>query len=249
MEMLISDRDIDDPKVKREVAEQVLPLIGDVPNAVERDAYRQKLARLLKVDERALVAESPVVSKRTTRTSRRTGSGKPEKVTPKSNEKLADELETHCLRLLIRQPEILNSLDRMLQKASLTRFVPQEFQKADHQILLRLMQQSLEQDQLEPRQFVLNNAPESLESLLDALKQPFEQREPNEIQLVEELVRTVLRLRFVRIELGIEQLRLFQQEIEADDILSMASYHEMILNYTRTRERLDMALSQPVQLD
>ncbi len=32
----------------------MLPLIEDVPNPVERDAYRQRLARTLRVDERAL---------------------------------------------------------------------------------------------------------------------------------------------------------------------------------------------------
>ncbi len=33
-----------------------MPLIEDVPSPVERDAYRQRLARLLKVDERVQVA-------------------------------------------------------------------------------------------------------------------------------------------------------------------------------------------------
>ena len=35
------------PRSKAEIAAQVLPLIEDVPNPVERDAYRQRLARLL----------------------------------------------------------------------------------------------------------------------------------------------------------------------------------------------------------
>jgi DNA primase len=48
-------RDLEDPKVKSEIAAQVLPLIEDVPNAVEREAYRQRLRALLRVDERAFV--------------------------------------------------------------------------------------------------------------------------------------------------------------------------------------------------
>ena len=55
MNTLAASRNIDDPKVKSDVAAQVLPLIADVPNAVEREDYRQKLARLLRIDERALV--------------------------------------------------------------------------------------------------------------------------------------------------------------------------------------------------
>jgi DNA primase len=249
MEMLTTDRDIDDPKVKREIADQVMPLIGDVPNAVERDAYRQKLARLLRVDERVLAAPTPQVSQRSLKADRRSVSGRFDPVQLKSNEKLADELETYCLKLMIRQPEILHQLDRVLQKAVLARFIPQEFLKADHQIIMRLIQQSLEQDAMEPAQFILENVPETLQPLTEELLKPLGKKEPGLVQLMEELVRVVLRLRSVRIELSIEQLRLFQQETAADDLLSMASYHEMILNYSRVREKLDLALSQPVQLD
>ena len=53
LDMLLSGRDANDPKVKNEVAQQILPLIGDLPNPVERDTYRQMLARRLRVDERA----------------------------------------------------------------------------------------------------------------------------------------------------------------------------------------------------
>ncbi len=51
METLALEQDVTDPKVKQTIAQQVIPLIEDVPNLVERDAYRQRLARLLRVDE------------------------------------------------------------------------------------------------------------------------------------------------------------------------------------------------------
>ncbi|MEM7334415.1 MAG: DNA primase [Chloroflexota bacterium] len=44
----------EDPKAKTAVAEQVIPLIKDNQNPVERDHYWQYLARALKTDERAL---------------------------------------------------------------------------------------------------------------------------------------------------------------------------------------------------
>ncbi len=40
----------------------MLPLIEDVANPVERDAYRQRLARLLRVDERSLLTSQPAAS-------------------------------------------------------------------------------------------------------------------------------------------------------------------------------------------
>ncbi len=59
METLAAHADIDDPKAKEQIANQVLPLIEDVKGSVEREAYRQRLARLLKVDERAWCVRHP----------------------------------------------------------------------------------------------------------------------------------------------------------------------------------------------
>ena len=55
LDTLVKDQDIRDPKTKSEIAMRILPLINDVPNPVERDAYRQQVARVLQVDESALL--------------------------------------------------------------------------------------------------------------------------------------------------------------------------------------------------
>src|SRR5688500_7411241 len=54
METLAAGQNLGDPKVKNQIAAQVVPLIEDLPNALERDTYRQALARMLRVDESAL---------------------------------------------------------------------------------------------------------------------------------------------------------------------------------------------------
>ncbi len=76
METLAADRDLDDPKTKTEIAGQVMPLIADIPSSIERDAYRQQLARLLRVDERSLV--EPTATRRS-RTRRYQRSGLPQR--------------------------------------------------------------------------------------------------------------------------------------------------------------------------
>ena len=55
IDTVIVDRNLEDPRVKREIASQVLPLIEDVANPIERDAFRQQLARVIRVDERTLI--------------------------------------------------------------------------------------------------------------------------------------------------------------------------------------------------
>src|SRR3989304_5880989 len=54
MDSLAAGQNLNDAKVKNQIAAQVLPFIKKLPNALERDTYRQALARMLKVDERVL---------------------------------------------------------------------------------------------------------------------------------------------------------------------------------------------------
>src|SRR5215212_140749 len=63
METLAAGQNIIDPKVKNQIAAQVLPLIEDLPNALERDTYRQQLARMLRVDESALTGTQAQASR------------------------------------------------------------------------------------------------------------------------------------------------------------------------------------------
>lgn len=251
MNTLTASRDLDDPKVKRDIADQVLPLIKDVANAVERDGYRQHLARLLRVDERVLLV-SPTPRARSGKRPRRGKKSLTRSVEPmmlSTPETLAHELEFHCLRILLRHPEALNQVDRALQNVNLSRLVPQDFAKADHQLLARIVQTSLEQDQLEPAQYVHENLPDTLEGLIKSLLAPFSYKDPTPELLTEDLVRAVLRLRYVRVKEGLDQLRNFQEDLQLQGDINLESYNEMILNYSRTRDRLDQALKQPIQLD
>ena len=81
METLAKSQDLNDAKVKTAIAAQITPLIEDVPSAIERDTYRQQLARLLKVDEQTLLGSQKVVERSRRRTERvddpaRTGDGR-----------------------------------------------------------------------------------------------------------------------------------------------------------------------------
>lgn len=54
IQVATQELDLNDAKAKTAVAQQVLPLISDVADPIEREHYRQLLARVLRVDERAL---------------------------------------------------------------------------------------------------------------------------------------------------------------------------------------------------
>ncbi len=59
MAALAQDQDLNDPKVKSDIATQVLPLIDDLLNPIERDAYFQRLSRMLEINENTLVSFRP----------------------------------------------------------------------------------------------------------------------------------------------------------------------------------------------
>jgi len=246
METLARGRNLEDPKVKSEVAAEVLPLIEDVPNPVERDAYRQRLARTLRVDERALAGalrQPPRPARRgPTREKPPAVTGTPGIITLAHR---TFELETHILRLLLRQPDALHQLDRTLLENQLSRLGAQDFEHTEHQLLARKVIESLEQDELDAHQFILRDLPESLQGLAQKLLAPMPLGEPTSEQLVEDLVNAVLHLREARIAESISQLRYLQEELQEQGEMSRGPYHEMVIQYTQNLGRLNRALSGP----
>ncbi len=252
METLASQKDLDDPKVKREIATQVLPLIEDIPNSVERDAYRQRLARLLKVDERALVGDGSSV--RTTSSTRRKLKEAQavlvdQRTVSKTSEQLALSLEKHCIQLLLLDPEWLQVIDRTLQKNGLNRLDVTDFEQSDYQILSRLIIQSLEQDRLEPMEYLLNNIPEELTALVEEMRNDsrFEKTTPQKLQ--EDLVRSIMKLRLVRVNEGLQQMRFLMEDMQEAGETGLNPYQDNMMHYTLVRARLDLALGRMIQLD
>jgi len=246
METLAAGQDLNDSKIKGEIAGQVLPLIEDVPNPVEREDYRQRLARLLQVNERALIGTRSVPGK--TRRSRRPTVDKGQITSPVSvRPSLA--VETFVLKVLLHHPDMLYQLDRALQKAGLDRLALQDFYHTDFQLFLHLVQESLEQDEMEPLQNIQTNIPESLQDLAqELLASPDQPESPLDAQLAA-LFQAVIRLRSNQIIESLEQLKYLQQDVQDQGDLHAVPYQELVLQHTRSRERLDRALYQPLTQD
>lgn len=68
IDVTTADLDMNDAKGKTAVAQQVIPLIKDIVDPVERDHYWQQLARALQIDERAL-RQTQVTERRRTQQS------------------------------------------------------------------------------------------------------------------------------------------------------------------------------------
>jgi hypothetical protein len=138
-------------------------------------------------------------------------------------------------------------MDRSLQEAHLGRFSIQDFEQADDQTLARLILSSLEQEKMDTLEFIQSELPEDLAELAGELNQPLSEGEPGPERRVEDLIRTLLRLRLLRVNESINQLRYLQEDAQQQGEMRLNPYQEIILQYTQTRARLDQALARPVQ--
>lgn len=249
MESLAAGHNLDDPKVKSEIAARILPLIADVPDAVERDAYRQQLARLIKVDERALQVTGTPVQRGRRRPVEKQPSPAPASQVQAGSQSLGRSMEAHCLRLLLRQPEIIYSIDRALQAAGLSRIAPQDFENAEYQALAHFIFEALEQEQMEPQSYLAEHTPEALQDLQAELLAPLPRGEPNAAQRLDDLMRTLVKLRLLRVSDGINQMRFMQEDLQQQGESTLTPYHELIPQYIQARSRLEAILSRPFHFD
>ncbi len=248
MGALAAGRDLEDAKVKSEIAAQVLPLIEDLPNPIERDTYRQRLARFLKVDERALIgaqAQGPRARRprQKTEAAGRSQPAQPPVAPPPVSP--SRQVEAHVLSVLLHRPDLLFRLDRALQEAALGRMAPEDFGYTDHQMLYRLVRQSLEQDSADADRFLRENLPEALTDLVQTLQTHSERLDLRDERLLEDLFRGVVKIRRNALNDSINQLRFLQEEAQQSGDLRDATYREMVQQQSEMLRRLDQAGLKP----
>jgi len=248
METLAAHKDINDPKTKEEIAGQVLPLIEDVKGSVEREAYRQRLARLLKVDERALVRSySGGGAPRQRRPYRRGQAFPSPDVSPPSIAVGHRQLEKSCIKALIADPTLLHFINRTFRELELACLHNDDFMHTDIKEIFINIKQSLEQDQEEPLDFIQRTIPkEMLEPYLETTADdlyPDWRFQPNS-PLLESLILSFIRLRRIRIDESLDQLVFLQSQGEGESGEAVLDYGKLALEYVQVRAKLDQALQQ-----
>ena len=244
METLAAGLNLDDPKVKNEIADRVLPLIGDVASPIERDTYRQRLARLLRVSEGALMDTAPQARPRS-------GGRRQPKITapkPEGSPTIAAvnsyAQEMHCLGVLLRRPSLLYKVDRLLQDYGLSRLSPEDFQHADHQTIMGLFQRSVDQDEAEPLNFVFNYLDLQMMELADSLLARTEKLDPNEDRVIEDLMRGLLELRRRNLNQQFEYLQYIIREDQGQGDFRASQHIQTVVQLTGLLRLLDNAIGR-----
>ncbi len=256
---LTADHNLDDPKIKSDLADEILPIINDVADPVERDAYRQKLARLLKVDERALAqkaaaAQKAASSKKPPQPRRPTLSPIPppppdtdweaEPAPPAEEipfaESAVDRLESYCLGALVRHPDLVAKADRQLRALSLPPLAADDFNHTDYQIIFSALKSALDQDQIEPDLHVNLHLDESLTSRLQTLITEAEPIMPEDQQRVDDVLFAVIRLRDRSVDHALNEVRFLQQEAQDEPELAEV-YGRQAMSLTQAKQSLTRA--------
>ena len=243
METLAKNRDLNDAKTKSEIAAQIMPLIREVPNAIERETYRQQLSRFLDIDESLLTYTGHTVSPGSG--NRRAFPAKPRLKTssdamvfdPKDSFYNKENEILRCLYRYYDNPGSLAAIDRHLRRFRLEAMSPDDFNQSDLHEIARIYFAALDQDdELDTRQYIDKNVPESVQEAFSALKNK-KVDPPNEtLELDEEIIRSVAFMRQEKCEYEKSELQMLLRDCEPGD--ENARTYESLLNHTLERRRL-----------
>ena len=242
MESLAVGQNLNDAKVKNQIAAQVLPLIEDLPSPMERDTYRQALSRMLRVDERVLTGtqvQGPAVRRKPRIAGQTQKVDSKPVVMPTVNPLF--KIEEYCLGVLLRTPEMLYKLDRKLEEFGLSPLAAEDFGYTDHQLLFGVVRQSIEQDEKDHHHFALTHLPEALEGLSKELLARTEKIDALDDRVLEDLVNRFIDLRRTVAQSNVSQLRFLQEDEQQNGGLNMKAYQEQALQFTRLLQGLDQA--------
>src|SRR6266498_1319242 len=235
-------KDLNDRRIINEIAGQVLPLINDLPTPADREFFTQRLARFLKVDERAFISAPPEIPRlkhqRSTQSAQKQVVSTEKVAVTVSSSKMVEE---YVVGVLFRRPELIYRLDRLLQQYGLIPLTVEDFEYTDHQMMFRLIRESVEQDKAEHHDFVMSSMPETLQGLSRDLIAQTEKLERMDEKLLEELSRGVIKLRRVAAGENLNQLRFLQEEAYQSGDLRASSYQDLVLQNTKLLRDLDQA--------
>lgn len=253
LDVLTEGHDLEDPKVKSSIAAQVMPLIEDVVDSVERETYRQHLARRLRVDERALLNWRP-----TGRAGRKARLGDPQALV----DSLADReqgapIERFCLGLLIQNPELLYRIDRQFQSLQMDRLSEHDFSGTVNRIIFQAIQHSLAQDVKEPAQFWRDVLDDSLHEIADGMSMDFSQlkdfvgMELEQPKVADEITARFLQLRKRSLEENLRKIQFLltiaeepQSAGEEVSEIDIVEYKSEVQRHALQKARLEQALAR-----
>jgi DNA primase len=249
LELLTADIDLDDTKAKAEVVDKILPVLEAVTNPVEREDYVQKIARSLRVDERAVLRRVEARRREGVRRRRSPGGrGAPAETHEEGMKEQPDAiLERHCLSALLRRPSILSQVNYALHEAGLDSLEPRDFEVASLRAVFEAWSELLETRPAVSTEALEESLPVEVRERLEDLIPPDDTKLADE-QLVRDVVVTLLRLRQRRLKAFVQDLKLLMLEAREDGDVRGKQYDQAHLVHTQKLLQTQRALARSREL-
>ncbi len=145
------DLDMRDAKAKTAVAQQIIPLIKDIADPIERDHYWQELARALRVDERALRqtrlpdTARPAAPPPAAKSTPKPGNGGTAVLHPSGKQIQGNDLrQAHFLSQCLRQPYLVQQVNDRLAQCGQTAVTEKDFLNPEDRAIMQLLPQWLQ---------------------------------------------------------------------------------------------------------
>lgn len=235
--------DLQSAKGKAEAARRLLPVIREIGDQVEQTHYLQRLARLVRVDERTLWDQL-----RGRRPPRRA----PARLEPQSRpgpretpEPRQFGLEAYLLTCFLRIPSLLERLDSSLTEVGTRPLGGEDFEDAQNRAVFELLQDCLATGAPADLETLTGAVDESLQTHLAFLVAQAEAQPPlADDQWKREALVSALRLRLRNLHKRMEGIRFLLDEAEASrDPEAVTLHRQTVTELTHQIERLDSALT------
>lgn len=230
-QVITSELDLDSPKDKAEAVRRLMPIIQEIGDAVERTHYIQKLARLVRVDEKTLLRQVGVKSKRAKR-------HKEKKQSLPDRGEFTFGLEEYCLSILLRRPRLLHSLNDALRNVGVDGLNMDDFVQAENRAIFASWRESLDLEDLREELDL------TLHSRFDLLLEGPRGAPPiNDDQAEKDLIKVALRLRQQKLWRLVEELRFLLADAEELGEAATEDYRQMMNAYLGAKWDIEQALA------
>ncbi len=223
---LLEQENKGEPKGKARIVDAMLPLLRDISNAVEREAYAQEIALQLGLDARMLLDRL--------RTRERAEAVQREQA--HNDHDQPQDQETHALRILLAYPALLERVDMELVKLDLDPICDEDFTAEGRLLWLALLElmdnPALEWEDLLP--------PELAARIKEWAQTPLPERTPDE--WTRDLLRTILWIRERNLRQRNQEVRDLLLEAKAMGDAKGAEYAAAMTRLAETLMRIQRAL-------
>lgn len=253
IDVLTADLDMNDPKAKTAVAQQIIPLIKDVPEPVERDHYWQLLARALQVEERALrLVQIPEKRRPLSQppAAPPPANGKPKSrqyatAVPGGTSIIPAMRQENFLHQCLRYPQVLRMVDDRLRSCDQTTISEADFDLPEDRALIKQMRQQAAKAAVAPTVDLWDSLETVLHERVNYLLAlpPSPENEPE--RLADTLVLSVLDWRRVQVNQEIDEIKKYYRDAQtAQEQDAQAMYQQTLRDLWAARRRLDRARNQ-----